>query len=220
MFTFNPRRTFLILPAWCWAAVCLMFVVIAWSLGPALAVDEPLFVSEAFGPTIYITRDGDGFKVVPTTEVASTVPVWAIGRNKSVQTFVSFTRVLPVVPDLYYQDSHFRYGLFASAHGSHWEPGKGNPKYLSRRDSGKLQPILVNELNARYKDQKRGDQLNELLQNGVKQQSWLSRQNWLTGFALFSMAITVAATISMFVPVRKPQESPEPVEAPEIAVVA
>ncbi len=219
---FNPRRTFLILPAWCWAAFCFIFVLIAWAIGPATHLDEPPIADRIFGSRIFVTRDGDNFRVVPASEAATTVPVWAIGRNMVVQTSMSYSKVLPVVPDFYHQSSEFTYALAGVAHGEHWKPEARNPSKLSRRDLRRVNAVVIAELNNRFPQEKLGDQLTTLLAEGTSSQSWWSPQNCLTAFALFSMAIAVAAMISMFVPVRKSASKPntEPVESPEIAIVS
>ncbi len=197
---FNPTRRVLLLPAWSWLVVSAVLIGLANALPMPTEIEEPNYAAAIFEQPVFITRDGDDYRVVQRDAARETIPVWAVGRSVTKRFSVERYADLGVLPGFYLLSGHWEYTLHVSHFGKHWEPDEQHPARLASTDVEQIQPLVVAELNQRSADGNLGDRFTDVLQNGSDRATWLVYQNLLSGLAWLSVLMAIVAVLCMFRP--------------------
>ena len=191
-----------------WVILPFVLFGIALALGRPKELSEPPVAKAILGKACVLVaaRDGDSFRLVPQEDRDKATPLWGVGRTTSEKHTVEYT--------LGWSDGRPQFGFWKRSGGWTYElfvygfnhPGKDK----SADDVERLRPVLVAELNRRSPDERRGDRLNELLNHGIEETSYLCVQNAAILLVWLSLPIAMCACVAMFI---RPRRGPKPVEA-------
>lgn len=210
--SFHPARRFLFVPAWLWLLPPLCLILLVRSMGPPTHVPEPPRGPELFREPLLFTEDGDSYRFVNLADSKGISPLWALTHTTTAQTHISrsvgFSPATENHPNphfdlgFYQLSGRWTYSLSAQRFGE-THPADKNGWFLPETELEKVRPLAVAELNRRYPNERRGDELERLLTQGAAWNGWLCKENIVILLMGLSVPLSLAAIASMFVRPRK-----------------
>lgn len=206
---FSPSRRFLILPAWLWLLFPPLLVLLAYLLGRPAALAEPGERAEILTPPLVVVRDDDSFRFVPWDSPQGIAPLWALTCTMKSNIEMNWNLGLGNGGGLGFwkQSGQWRYELAAHRFDKEWKSGE--PFMLSADDMNRLRPLVIDELNRNPPNERRGDRLARLLDQGIERTSYICVQNAVILLAWMSVAIACLSFVMMFIKPRKRAGSPK-----------
>jgi hypothetical protein len=206
---FSPSRRFLFLPAWLWLLFPPLLVLLAYLLGRPAGLAEPGERAEILSPTVVVARDNDSFRFVPWDNPQHITPLWALTCTITSNIEMNWNLGLGDGGGFGFwkQSGRWRYELAAHRFDKEWKSGE--PLMLPADDMNRLRPLVIDELNRNSPNERRGDRLAKLLDQGIERTSYVCVQNAVILLAWVSVVIACLSFVMMFIKPRRCAESPE-----------
>jgi hypothetical protein len=172
-------RTFLKCPAWFWIGLPPVLLLTVVALGPPTPRAEPEEVRAIFRDPVLFTPDGAVFHVVPPGGQTSIKPLWVADREVTQHSDVECLTgtSLGTILGFYRQTMVWHYALHASRRDDAWRDHAPGLWTLPPEDLVRVRPLVIAELNHRSGDERWGDRLASILDEGVEETSYMSLQN-------------------------------------------
>lgn len=218
---FDPSRRFLNFPAWAWLLPAFFLGITVAALGVPAKLPEPSNAAALFHEPILVTKIKNELTFV-TPETRMLGPkVWNVVLIADEESNVKWQfgkHGTQFVLGLYRQQSRWKYRLSAILlDGS--DPKSTGDESMNALDRAKLRPMLIEGLNRRYPEEQAGAKLEELLDDGLEQVSYMCIQNYVMVLFGLSLVLALIATVVMIHPIipARPPPSPTPAQEPALA---
>jgi hypothetical protein len=207
---FRPSRRFLLLPAWTWFWFPPLLVLFAYLLGRPGDLPEPKDRDELFRPPVIVAREGDSFRFLPWDDPQGIWPLWAVNCTITSINETTWSLGVSIQADFGFwkRSGKWRYALSANRFDKNWKSGE--PVLLPIEDVVRLRPLVIEDLNRRSPNERRGDRLAELLDHGLERTSFVCAQNALLLLAWLSLPVALLGFVAMFI------ERPKHAAAPDL----
>lgn len=191
----HPYRRLFGMPMWFWVVLTIPLLVVGnmlpqWWAPVSLA--EPKERSLIFQTMLLVTSEKDGFRFVPFGEHEGVVPLWhftcRVHETSNIHWETKF-----LIPGLFVRKSNWNYELTACRFDKEWKDSKNHPYMLSDKQVQELRPQIIEELNKQKPGERLGDRLDQLLQHGLEETSYVCLQNVIIWIVYLSIVLAVVA---------------------------
>ena len=186
--------------SWAWPLAALLLVPAANHVPRPGDLPMPRDAAEIFQPITLITPEGDSFRFIAFEEWHKFKPVYAVTMTTMARQEVTLTPgwdAGKVIAGFFHRSARWSYELTGTRF--EWKGSDDGPIELAPGERKKLRPLVVAELNRRAFG--RGRLLEDMLDNGRREESFVCWQNLVTLLAWLSLPLAAVALLLRLWPV-------------------